>query len=306
MKTPEIYIIGSGAIGQALAVFLKQENRPVKLVRGSVDHLPDREQTITVTEANSTFQQKITTTTFSRLSSIEGIVLVATKSFANEAIANKLRKVEGNFSVVLLQNGLNIERPFRDFEKVYRGVLLSTGQVTGDHEVTFKTVTASPVGNWEGKNEGLEALISQISTPHFEFRAETDMVRYVWNKVIANCAFNAICPLLETDNGIFHRNPEAERLAGIVIRECVSLAQAKGILLNEDQITENLLLISRKSDGQLISTYADILHQRRTEIDSLNLEIGRLADEIGQPELVSTTRLLGELIRLKSSLVNFG
>lgn len=300
MENTEIYIIGSGAIGKALAVFLTQENKPVKLIRGSIDTIPDSETEITVIGQDYTLKEKIVTTTFSKLSSINGIVLITAKTFGNIEIAKKLNALEGNFAIVLLQNGLNIERPFKNFNTVYRCVLLSTSQVTGDHEVTFKTVSASPIGNLEGKNEGLDNLIAQINTPKFRFRKESNINKYVWNKVIANCVFNTICPLLEIDNGIFHRNLNAKALAEGIVDECVSVAKLKGIVLDRDEIMENLVLISKKSDGQLISTYMDILHNRPTEIDSLNLEIAKLANEMGRPELAKTTKLLGSLIQIKS------
>ncbi|NDV16514.1 2-dehydropantoate 2-reductase [Muricauda sp. TY007] len=302
MKEAKIYIIGSGAIGKALAVFLQQENKQVLLVRGSVDHIPDTEETITVIGKESTFQQRITTTTFKGLQAINGIVLITVKAFANREIAQKLKEKEGDFSVVLLQNGLHVERPFEGFDNVYRCVLFSTSQVTGDNEVTFKSVTSSPVGSVRGNNNGLQDLVDTINTQHFGFRSETDITPILWTKVIANCAFNSICPLLETDNGIFIRNSEAAKLARTVIEECVALAQEQGINLDKDAIEKNLLLISQRSDGQLISTYMDILQNRRTEIESLNLEISRMANDMGIPETVTHTRLLGELVQLKSTI----
>lgn len=301
MRNNDIYIIGSGAIGKALAVFLRRQNKPVQLIRGSVDHLPAEENEITVLGQNETFQEKITTTTFSNLSQINGIVLVTTKTFANSQIAEKLSAIEGDFSIVLLQNGLNMERPFGNFDKVYRCVLFSTSQVTGDMQVRFKTVKASPVGNLEGKNEGLQDLIAQINTPQFEFREEPEIIKYIWNKTIANCVFNTICPLLETDNGIFHRNSQAADLAREIVKECVALAKTQEVFLDTSDIMENLILISQKSDGQLISTYVDILDKRRTEIESLNLEIAKIATEAGQSELVKNTSLLGQLIQIKSN-----
>lgn len=302
MKEAKIYIIGSGAIGKALAVFLQQENKQVLLVRGSVDHIPDTEETITVIGKESTFQQRIATTTFKGLQAINGIVLITVKAFANREIAQKLKEKEGDFSVVLLQNGLHVERPFEGFDNVYRCVLFSTSQVTGDNEVTFKSVTSSPVGSVRGNNNGLQDLVDTINTQHFGFRSETDITPILWTKVIANCAFNSICPLLETDNGIFIRNSEAAKLARTVIEECVALAQEQGINLDKDAIEKNLLLISQRSDGQLISTYMDILQNRRTEIESLNLEISRMANDMGIPETVTYTRLLGELVQLKSTI----
>ncbi|MDO1512379.1 2-dehydropantoate 2-reductase [Maribacter confluentis] len=305
MKNTEIYIIGSGAIGKALAVFLKRENKQVKIIRGSIDNIPNITTDITVVGKDYTFKEKVVTTTFSNLSSINGIVLITTKTFGNTEIAKKLNALEGNFVIILLQNGLNIERPFKNFNKVYRCVLLSTSQVTGENEISFKTVSASPVGNLEGQNEGLDNLIREVSTPKFEFREESNISKYVWTKVIANCVFNTICPLLEIDNGIFHRDLGAKHLAEGIIEECVSLAKVKGIHLDSNEVMENLILISQKSDGQLISTYMDILNKRQTEIESLNLEIAKIADEVGHPELVKNTRILGQLILIKSNLINY-
>lgn len=300
-KDAEIYIIGSGAIGKALAVFLKRQNKAVKLIRGSVDNAPTTTEQISVIGKDQVVQEQIVTSSFNELSTIKGIVLVTTKTFGNPRIAQKLKALNGDFSIVLLQNGLNIERPFKGFDKVYRCVLFSTSQVTANNEVTFKTVTASPVGNLQGNNQGLDDLISQINTPQFQFRSEPDIVKYIWNKTIANCVFNTICPLLETDNGIFHRNAEAEKLVTVIIDECASVAELQGVILNRDEVKANLLLISQKSDGQLISTYMDILNQRQTEIDSLNLEIAGIADQLGRPELIKNTSLLGQLIQIKSN-----
>lgn len=303
MKKNNIYIIGSGAIGKALAVFLQQENKSVVLVRGSVDNIPPTENLITVTnQDNQKFQQKITTTTFNNLTDINGIVLIATKAFANTELAKKFKYKKGDFSIILLQNGLNIEKPFENFNKVFRCVLFSTSQVTGDNSVSFKMVTASPVGNIQEKNLNPETLVNQINTPQFGFKSESNILKVIWEKVIINCAFNSICPLLETDNGIFHRNLEAEKLARTVIGECVELAGKYKVELDQKEIEERLMLISKRSDGQLISTYVDIRNNRRTEIESLNLEISRLAAKIGAPKLVSNTRLLGEMISIKSKI----
>jgi 2-dehydropantoate 2-reductase len=163
-------------------------------------------------------------------------------------------------------------------------------------------VTDSSVGNLEGKNSNLDAIVKQINTTYFRFKSEPDILKVVWDKVIINCAFNSICPLLEVDNGIFHRNSDAAKLAKNIIGECVALAHKLGIILDQEEIEERLQLISKRADGQLISTYEDIRNNRRTETDSLNLEISRLANEIEMSELVPITRLLGEMILLKSKI----
>ena len=302
MRKDKIFIVGSGAIGKALAVFLQHENHDVMLIRGSTDNIPNAENVITVTnQENQKFQQKITTTTFSNVNDINGIVLITAKAFANAKLAPKLKNIKGNFPIILLQNGLNIEKPFESFGSVFRCVLFSTSQITGHNTVSFKMVAESPVGRLQGKSS--DTIVNQINTPYFRFKNESNIQKVVWEKVIINCAFNSICPLLEVDNGIFHRNLEATKLANTIIGECVIVANKYGITLNQDKIEEKLILISKRADGQLISTYEDIRNRRRTEIDSLNLEVSNLADKTGVPELVTNTRLLGEMIQLKSNLV---
>ena len=303
MKDSAIYIIGSGAIGKSIAVFLQQDNKKVVLVRGSVDHKSEKEIMIrVVNQDNQEFHQNITTTTFSNLDSIHGIVLITVKTHANAAIAKKLMKVKGVFSITLLQYGLNIERPFESFDEVYRSVIFSTSQVINGNTVRFKAVSDSPIGTIKGNRSKLDSTIKQIHTPYFGFRSEPNISKYVWNKVVINCAFNAICPLLEVDNGVFHRNSDATRLAKTIISECVALAEKYNVGLDQTEIEEKLIQISRRADGQLISTYEDIRNRRKTEIESLNLEIARLADEIGMPELVANTKLLGEMIQIKSEI----
>jgi 2-dehydropantoate 2-reductase len=87
-----------------------------------------------------------------------------------------------------------------------------------------------------------------------------------------------------------------------VIEECVAISKEKGIFLNSDEVAASLLLISKASDGQLISTLQDIKNRRETEIATLNFEIVRIAKGMNKGNLVMETELLGELTRLKSDI----
>jgi len=88
-----------------------------------------------------------------------------------------------------------------------------------------------------------------------------------------------------------------------IIKECVNLAKEVQIELDMKNIEEKLLKISKSSDGKLISTLQDINNKRRTEIEFLNLEIARIAEEIGKSGLTKETKLLGELIKIKSEML---
>ncbi|MEC7262836.1 MAG: ketopantoate reductase C-terminal domain-containing protein, partial [Bacteroidota bacterium] len=130
----------------------------------------------------------------------------------------------------------------------------------------------------------------------------THIQRIIWKKAIANCVFNSICPLLEVDNGIFYRNEEVMSMAKRVIADCALIANKKGIDLGVYELEDQVLKISRMSDGQFISTLQDINNKRETEIDTLNFEIFRMAQAMNLSSQVQETRLLGELVKWKSEL----
>ncbi|GAB3511911.1 hypothetical protein GCM10027341_52010 [Spirosoma knui] len=300
----QIYIIGVGAIGMTLAVMLKQSGKDVVLLHARRGGSPEpADVCITVECSNGlTLTASIPIRDLEQLEPLNGIVLLTSKSFGNQEIAHRLRGKIGQSPLVLLQNGLGIEEPFlkAGFNQIYRCVLLATSQVRTLHTVSYKPVAPSPIGVIRGPESGVSELVAQLSTPPFPFRSEPAIQQMIWEKVITNCVFNAICPLLGIDNGIFHRNTSALALAHRIIDECVAVAKEVGIVLNQQEVEQRLLQISQRSDGQLISTLVDINEGRQTEIDTLNLAVARLAEGLGKPQLANQTRLLGELVRLKA------
>lgn len=298
-----VYIIGAGAIGKALAVFLATENKEVVLIRGSVDNLSTRSEIIHVTLADDTEQSaNVEVSTLDKHSRLNGIVVVTNKSYGNSALALRLQGRTDESPLVILQNGLGIEQAFVDlgFAEIYRCILFATCQPVGEDRLRFKPAFTSPIGIIKGDHVHLEAIIRQLSSYHFPFRAEVDIQPVIWKKAIINCVFNSICPLLEVDNGVFHREPRVLEMAQRIIFECVAVSKAKGIALEAREILESLLSISKSSDGQFISTLLDIQNKRATEIETLNFEIARIATTVHKADSVRETLLLGELTKWKS------
>lgn len=302
----KIYIIGYGAIGKVLAVALKLNGHEVCIIRGSVADAPPQLQEIIVESPSGNWPPTgISISSFQEFQSLEdGIIVLANKSFGNAQLSETLQSKVLNAPIVIMQNGLGVERPFieKGFSNIFRTVLFATSQNLEDGHVRFKPVAPSAVGLIKGNEQMLNEIVENINTEQFPFRTEKSIQPVIWKKAISNCVFNSICPLLETDNGIFHRDENALALAKRVIAECVEIAAAEGIRLHADEVETSLLQISRSSDGQLISTYQDILNKRETEIETLNLEVAAIAQRLHKQHLVRETRLLGELTLLKSKL----
>lgn len=304
MYTAEtIYVLGSGAVGFPLAASLAHSGRHVVAVRTSRDDIPAGAVSLTVRNGDQQIEATVETVSLSNLKRLDGIVVIAAKAYANEALARALSARAAKGPIVLLQNGVGVERPFLDarFPSIYRCVLYMTSQSVGEHVFSMRPVTVSPIGVVSGNRAELEACVTALSTETLPFRSEAQIEREVWKKAIINAAFNSICPLLEVDNGIFARDAMVAELARGVIRECVAVTERLALGLSEGELMEQLLLISTRSDGQLISTLQDLRSGRPTEIGFLNLAIAEVGAALDPALPLPQVTLLGRLIAAKGA-----
>lgn len=304
MLNERVYILGAGAIGLPLAAYLRASGRDVLAVRTSTDTVDAHDIEIAVTGMDgTTCQASIVTVSLAKLQRLEGIIVVAAKSYANSLIAARLKDMDIRSPVVILQNGVGVEEPYLTLNApLYRCVLYATGQKNGINSYKFAPVNASAIGAIRGNEQEASRLVETLSTPAFPFVLHGDIRREVWKKAIANAVFNSVCPLLEVDNGIFIRNDEAAALAREIVDECILITRAMDMTLTADEIMQQLFAISKKSDGQLISTLQDINEGRETEIEYLNVEIARRGETLTPPVKAHITKALGEMVKIKSKL----
>lgn len=302
-KTEKIYVLGCGAIGLTLAAYLADAGRSVVAVRTSTHDVAAGKITITVRSgADALLEVPVETVSLSRLPELDGIVVVTAKSYANKAIASALASKIVTGPLVIMQNGIGVENPFLEsqFTQIYRCVLYTTGQTNSENEVTFRPIASSPIGIIKGVEFDLERCVKTLTTQGFPFHHEKNIQRDIWKKAIINSVFNTICPLLDVDNGIFGRDEEVAELAKEIVNECLVLAETKGISLAESELMEQIMRISKGSDGVLISTLQDISNGRETEIKSLNLEMSRMASSVNPKINLTKTEFLGRMILAKS------
>jgi len=307
-----ITILGGGAVGIALAVHLSMAGRKVRLVRVRATGQSPAPALLSLEEGNAIRRAWVECVSLDRLDHPDpgpsgGLLVVATKAFANAALARSLSARRKTGPLCLLQNGLGVEQPFREagFAEIYRSVLYVTGEVCGPLRSSLKAIRPSLIGSVNGTADGVRRCVEALATPAFPFAASHDLEEAVWKKTIINSVFNSLCPLLETDNGIFSRSRSCRSMAREVIGECVRVANRAGVILSAETVLGQVLEISRAS-SHFISTLQDLRRRRRTEIDSLNLAICAVAETLRPPVPVPRTRLLGELVLLKSGLESNG
>ena len=244
----------------------------------------------------------VETVGLSQLTRLDGIVAVTAKSYANGSIALALKNKEIMGPLVVMQNGVGVEKPFLEthLADVYRCVLYLTSQGTAENEFGFHSIKSSPIGIVKGGEARLATTVAALSTNRLPFHREDNIQREIWKKAIINAVFNSICPLLDVDNGVFAREQAVAELAKEVVTECLALTDRLGLGLTSKELMEQIQQISKGSDGQLISTLQDIRNGRETEIEFLNLEMARTA-AAQQPRIdLPRTELLGKMTLAKS------
>jgi 2-dehydropantoate 2-reductase len=302
----KIYIVGAGAIGMSLAVILLHSGRSVTAVRTSTSKQSWGTARIAVQyNEGLPIEAPVEMESLSRLQRVlDGIIVITAKATANRLIASELRQKKAIGPIIVMQNGIGVESPFIDsgFPDIYRCVLYATSQEKEENSFLFRSVTASPIGAVKGDARELRNIVELLNTSRFQFRVEDRIKEETWKKTIMNAVFNSICPLLEVDNGIFCRDQKVADIALEIVREAIEVTKRIGLNFNEKALMEQLLMISQRSDGQLISTLQDLKNGNETEIEFLNLAIARTAEGLIPSVNVSKTKFLGELISIKSKL----
>lgn len=296
-----MFIFGGGAVGMALAVHLVNSGREVRLVRTSKARGFETVQNLSVEDKGTIYTAKVPCLPIKEFRKAKGLLVIAAKAFANAEISKAILKSRSDGLIVLLQNGLGVERPFVEagFPDIYRAVLYVTGERVSANRVSFHAVKPSVIGVVKGTSDCLQKILSSLTTIPFPFEKTDAIDTAVWKKAVVNCAFNSLCPVLDVDNGIFARDGNALALAREVVGECLAVAEHLGVSLDEATIIDQILQISSGSN-HFISTLQDIRNGRPTEIDCLNLEVARMAATFIPPIPVPRTEMLGKLIALKS------
>jgi len=300
-----ISIIGGGAIGFALAATLQSEGRNVVVYRVTSPDSGLSLQKVSVRLADgSILDQNIATESLSATTELDGIVLVTAKAMGNSQIAELIKPSCVSVDVILLQNGLGVESPFlgKHFRSISRCVVYITAERLESGEYTARMVKPSPIGLIEKNGIVKSDICEFISSRNFQFYEEKDIPKEVWKKGIINTVFNSVCPLLEVDNGIFVRDSDAYFLAQEIVSECVPVANSIGITLTIQEILDQIMSISERSAGQLISTLQDIRAKRETEILYFNKAICDIASTLTPPKVLPKTELVGFLVNKKSEI----
>lgn len=124
-----------------------------------------------------------------------------------------------------------------------------------------------------------------------------DVMESLWQKLIVNCAYNALSAVSGLPYGAVMAVDGVRPLMIQVIEECLTVARGLGQKLDDPR--EKVLALAQQMPDQYSSTAQDLMRGRKTEIGHLNGFIVRMGDRLGIPTPVNQALLT--MVRLQEA-----
>ncbi len=271
-----IAIVGPGAIGGAIALWLEQTGRhEVTLcARRPLG-------TLSMDTPNGRLSTQPRVFTKPGETTAVDCVMIATKAYQAEASAAWLPGlVRANTTVAILQNGVEHRERFAPYLPAAQVLPVMVGisaeRPAPDH-ILQRGATRMVVPD-EARGREFAALFA--STP-VEVTLTSDFKTAVWRKLCGNSA-GAINALVLQPTRLMHDGKIGE-LTRAIVRECIAVGRAEGAIL-DDSVADAVLQGMRNAPPDSVnSMQADRAEGRPMEIDARNGVIVRLGRKHGIP-----------------------
>ncbi|MFN3599669.1 MAG: ketopantoate reductase family protein, partial [Aquificaceae bacterium] len=225
-------IVGVGALGSAYLSFLtKAGYEAVGLVkRGRALDF------IRVEGIWGSFQQRVKTVdSLDSLDAKPDLIILTVKAYDTERALEDIKELKDKALLMVAQNGYgNYEKAVRYFGEgrvilsrvIFGAKLLDWGHikitVCGDD-----VVLGDPSGKME--EDFLKDLAKSFSKACIPTRYERDVYKYLWDKILYNCALNPLGALFEKTYGELANNPYTKQIMDSIIEEAFDVIRANQI-----------------------------------------------------------------------------
>ncbi len=291
----KVLVVGAGAIGSVFGCLLKDTGHEVGLLEPS-SRLDDiREHGLRVSGLFGEHHCSDFSLYRSHLdvpADYYDLVLITVKSFHTRAAAKQIApKVGADALVISLQNGLGNYEAIRDemgeSRTVAARVIFGAAMPGPAHAEV--TVYAEPVMIGSPVNvvdmDRLREIAKAFSEAAIPTEATTDVMKYIWSKILYNSSLNPLSALLNVPYGRLLESEGTKNLMTRMIQEMFAVAHAYGNELfwekPEDYVELLFGTLVPNTAAHYASMAQDLQAGRRTEIESLNGAIVRMGAERG-------------------------
>lgn len=303
---PTIAVMGGGAVGCYFGGMLARAGAAVTLI-ARAQHVEAIKRTGLRFEGVH-FQENIPIAASCEPDAVRGAqwVLFCVKSVDTEAAAQLIAPhLEPGAIILGLQNGVdNIERirqylpnPVIPAVVYVAAAMAGPGVVrhTGRGDLVIGELASGELHTRlpAGRLNEIAALLACAEVP---CRLSDNVEGELWQKLLLNCAYNAISALGRAQYERIAAAPDACAVMQAAVREVLEVARASGVKMPPGDMAEVAAKLADAMPKATSSTAQDIARGKRTEIDHLNGYVFRRGQALGVPTPVNQT--LHALVKL--------
>ena len=308
-----ILVIGAGAVGIGLAASVLSQDAKVSIYARGETAKAIRENGIERTglfEHYSFSKDELQAyDDYSQIPENEfDYVFITSKTTANDDISKRLnenrRILKDDFKIIIFQNGFGNDEPYLRFftKKEVFSARVITGFTRPERHISEVTVYTEPIliGSLQKENpEELQEIADMITASGINCELTDEVDKYLWAKMLYNCALNPLGAILDVNYGKLTENEYTIEIMNSIIDEIFEVIKASGYSTLWDTPNDYRDLFYSKlvpdTYNHYSSTHQDIQRKIKTEIDSLTGKVIALGDMNNVD--VSTNKLIYKLIK---------
>lgn len=308
-----ILIIGAGSVGIGLAASVLSQNANVSIYARGETAKAIKEHGIERTGLFTHYSfTKNEITVYERYSEIPkgnfDYVFITSKTTANDDISQKLNEnrdiLKDDAKIIIFQNGFGNDEPYLRYfnpKEVFSARVI-TGFTRPERHISEVTVYTEPIliGSLQGEDpKDLQQITDMITSSGINCELTDEVDKYLWAKMLYNCALNPLGAILNVHYGALTENEYTIEIMNSIIDEIFNVIKTCGYSTLWETPDEYKDLFYSKlvpdTYNHFSSTHQDIQRKIKTEIDSLNGKVIQLGDENNID--VSTNKIIYNLIK---------
>lgn len=308
-----ILVIGSGAVGIGLAASMLSQDANISIYARGETAKAIKENGIKRTGLFAHYSfgsdgvnvyenyEEIPENTFD-------YVFITSKTTANDDISRKLNEyrdiLKNKFKIIIFQNGFGNDEAYLRFfgkDEVFSARVI-TGFTRPERHISEVTVYTEPIliGSLQKQDPSdLQTIADMITSSGINCEITYEIDKYLWAKMLYNCALNPLGTILDVNYGKLTENEYSKEIMDSIIEEIFNVIDASEYetLWSSSDEYKDIFYSKLVPDTyeHYSSTHQDIQRKIRTEIDSLNGKVIELG-EINNVD-VSTNKIIYNLIK---------
>ncbi|WP_405277173.1 ketopantoate reductase family protein [Methanobrevibacter sp.] len=308
-----ILVIGSGAVGIGLAASMLSQGADISIFARDKTAKAIKENGIKrcglFTHYEFTSDEVNVYETYEEIpkETIE-YVFITSKTTANDDISKKLNThrdiLKEDFKIIIFQNGFGNDAAYlRFFDKtqVFSARVI-TGFTRPERHISEVTVYTEPllIGSLQKQDPSeLQPIADMITSSGIQCKLTGEVDKYLWAKMLYNCALNPLGAILDVNYGKLTENEYSKEIMDSIIDEIFDVIKASGYetLWENSQEYKDIFYSKLVPDtyNHYSSTHQDIKRKIKTEIDSLTGKVIELGEANNVD--VGTNKIIYNLIK---------